>query len=155
MKLKVIMIGKSFPDFVNNGIEYYLKKIIHFVDIEWIELVPKKKSDDIPSIKKIEYELIEKHIESNDFIVLLDDKGKSFTSESFSEFIAKNQSQNIKKMTFIIGGAYGFDSRLYERAQLKISLSTMTFSHQIIRNIFLEQLYRAFTIIKGIPYHNA
>lgn len=155
MKIKVLMIGKSFPEYVNSGIEYYLKKIKHFNDIEWVEIVPKKKADDIETVKKIEFEAIEKYLDSSDLIILLDDKGKHYTSEAFSEFIDKFQSQSVKRMVFIIGGAFGFDRRLYDMAGGKLSLSTMTFSHQIIRIIFLEQLYRGFTIIKGIPYHNA
>lgn len=149
------MIGKSFPEYINSGIEYYLKKIKHFNEIEWIEIVPKKKADDVETVKKIEFEAIEKYLEPSDLIILLDDKGKHYTSEAFSEFIDKYQSQSVKRMVFIIGGAFGFDRRLYDMAGGKLSLSTMTFSHQIIRIIFLEQLYRGFTIIKGIPYHNA
>lgn len=155
MKIKVLMIGKSFPEYINSGIEYYLKKIKHFNEIEWIEIVPKKKADDVETVKKIEFEAIEKYLEPSDLIILLDDKGKHYTSEAFSEFIDKYQSQSVKRMVFIIGGAFGFDRRLYDMAGGKLSLSTMTFSHQIIRIIFLEQLYRGFTIIKGIPYHNA
>jgi len=98
--------------------------------------------------------MILKHIELNDKVVLLDEKGKQFTSVAFSEYIAKKIMSSHKRMIFVIGGPYGFSERIYQRANNKISLSTMTFSHQMIRLIFVEQLYRAMTILKGEPYHH-
>jgi 23S rRNA (pseudouridine1915-N3)-methyltransferase len=88
-------------------------------------------------------------------VILLDDKGKKYTSEQFAQFVQNKQDTSIKTLTFLVGGAYGFSQKIYERADGKLSLSDMTFSHQIIRPIFLEQIYRAYTIMKGIPYHHA
>ncbi len=93
-------------------------------------------------------------LKPDDFLVLLDEKGKTFTSVEFADFIQKKEIQSVKKLIFLVGGAYGFDERLYERANDKISLSNMTFSHQLIRLIFMEQLYRAYTIQHNFPYHN-
>ena len=95
-----------------------------------------------------------KQIDSSDYVVLLDDKGKSFTSKEMAIWLEQKQAQSIKKMVFVIGGAYGFSADVYTRTNEKISLSKLTFSHQIVRPIFLEQLYRCFTIINGEPYHH-
>ena len=95
-----------------------------------------------------------KYISTDDKLCLLDENGNSYSSQKFAEFIDKNNTLGTKQLVFAIGGAFGFSNEVYKRANFKISLSKMTFSHQIIRVIFLEQLYRAYTIIKGIPYHN-
>ena len=95
-----------------------------------------------------------KQIDQNDDVILLDEKGKEFSSVAFSEIIEKKMLSSIKRMVFVVGGPYGFSQRIYDRANSKISLSAMTFSHQMIRVIFIEQLYRAFTILRGEPYHH-
>ena len=101
-----------------------------------------------------EADLILKQLESNDEIILLDEKGKQFTSVGFSEFISKKMLSSVKRTVFVVGGPYGFSERVYNRANSMVSLSAMTFSHQMIRLIFVEQLYRAMTILKGEPYHH-
>ena len=101
-----------------------------------------------------EADLILKQLETSDEVVLLDEKGKQFTSVGFSEFISKKMLASHKRMVFVVGGPYGFSERVYQRANGKVSLSAMTFSHQMIRVIFVEQLYRAMTILKGEPYHH-
>jgi 23S rRNA (pseudouridine1915-N3)-methyltransferase len=106
-------------------------------------------------MKQLEGEAFEKYIDKTDHVILLDDKGKKFTSEQFAQFVQNKQDTSIKTLVFLVGGAYGFSQKIYDRADGKLSLSDMTFSHQIIRPIFLEQIYRAYTIMKGIPYHHA
>jgi 23S rRNA (pseudouridine1915-N3)-methyltransferase len=155
MKIKVLLIGKSFPEFTKESIDYFTNKIKHFVAIEWVEIVMKKTVDHVDTMKQLEGEAFEKYIDKSDVVILLDDKGKKYTSEQFAQFVQNKQDTSIKTLTFLVGGAYGFSQKIYERADGKLSLSDMTFSHQIIRPIFLEQIYRAYTIMKGIPYHHA
>jgi len=112
------------------------------------------KVTEIQKIKEKEGELLLKKIVPTDFVVLLDDKGKEFTSIQFAQYLESSFNQSIKNICFVVGGAYGFSDAVYKRANAKLSLSKMTFSHQIIRAIFYEQLYRAFTIIRKEPYHH-
>jgi 23S rRNA (pseudouridine1915-N3)-methyltransferase len=105
-------------------------------------------------IKDKEDELIRKSVASGDFLILLDEKGKTYNSVEFSDFIKKKINTGVKQIVFVIGGAFGFSDKLKAGANASVSLSKMTFSHQPVRLLFLEQLYRAFTIIKGEPYHN-
>jgi 23S rRNA (pseudouridine1915-N3)-methyltransferase len=104
--------------------------------------------------KSEEAKLILAELSSEDVLVLLDEKGKEFTSVDFSKFIAQKQNASVKRLIFLIGGPFGFDESLYKRANSKIALSQMTFSHQMVRLFFVEQLYRAFTILKGEKYHH-
>ncbi len=104
--------------------------------------------------KKEESKLILQQILPEDQLILLDEKGKEFSSAGFADFISKKQNASLKRLVFLIGGPFGFDATVYERANIKISLSQMTFSHQMIRLFFLEQLYRAYTILKGEKYHH-
>lgn len=155
MKIKVLSIGKSNPDFIKEGIAFFHHKIKHFCDFEWQELVPKKKSE-LPDLsKKIDAELLLQHLEDSDFVILLDERGKTFkSSHDFSEYLNKKQLSGVKRLVFVIGGSFGFDESIYQRANEKISLAPMTFSHQMIRLIFLEQLYRVFAILHHLPYHH-
>ncbi|MFI5221572.1 MAG: 23S rRNA (pseudouridine(1915)-N(3))-methyltransferase RlmH [Bacteroidia bacterium] len=155
MKITLVQTGKTHFPFVEEGFALYSKRLKHYCKLETfvIELPSKLKSSDINTIKKNEGELILKRIPSTDFLILLDENGKEFTSKDFATFIEK-KSQNRSSLTFVVGGAYGFSKPMYERADAKVSLSKMTFSHQLIPIIFGEQLYRAFTIIKGEPYHH-
>ncbi len=113
------------------------------------------KISDIHKAKQKEGELILKKILPGDFVILLDDKGKEHTSPQFAAYIENLFNQSLKNICFIVGGAYGFSDEVYQRANAKVSLSKMTFSHQIVRPLFLEQLYRAFTIINNEPYHHS
>jgi len=155
MKIVLIQIGKTHFDFVDEGFDVFAKRLKHYCKFEShvFELPTKLKSADIDTIKKNEGELLMKKISSTDFLILLDENGKEFHSKDFAQFIQK-QSLHQSSLTFVIGGAYGFSKGIYERANAQLSLSKMTFSHQLIRLIFAEQLYRAFTIIKGEPYHH-
>ncbi len=156
MNIKLLCVGKTHFDFVNEGNNLYIKRLKRMAKFEMI-CVPDIKNTrkmDINEIKRKETEILMKHIKPEHKLCLLDEKGKSYSSMQFANFINKRSIENIKHIIFVIGGAYGFDKSMYERADYKLSLSSMTFSHQIIRVIFLEQLYRAYTIISGTPYHN-
>ncbi len=156
MKIKIIGIGKNKWKFIDDGIGEFLKRIQRYCHCEYIYLpdAPNQSSLSAVQVKKAESKILLSKIESKDHIVLLDENGKSMDSVQFSQQIEKWQMQSVKQLVFIIGGAYGFSDEVYQRANQKISLSKMTFSHQLIRVIFAEQLYRAFTIIKGEKYHN-
>ncbi len=156
MNIKLLCVGKTAFDFVNQGNNVYIKRLERMTKFNMI-CIPDLKNTrkmSINEIKRKEAEALMKHIKSDDYLCLLDEAGKVFTSIQFADFINKCNIDGMKQVVFVVGGAYGFDKSMYERANKKIALSAMTFSHQIIRVIFLEQLYRAHTIIKGTPYHN-
>lgn len=156
MKISLFVIGKTNFSFVKEGIATYTKRLKRYVNFEMEELPDVKGAKNMSPVelKKKEGEIFEKKIKSGDFVVLLDEKGQQFTSREFASFIQNKSIQSTKHLVFIVGGAYGFSEKMYQTANLKISLSKMTFSHQIIRVIFMEQFYRAYTIINGEPYHN-
>ncbi len=156
MKITLLSVGKTAFPYINEGIAIYEKRLAHYINYNRIE-IPELKGVQAMSreqIKEKEGELILKHIKSPDSVILLDERGSTFTSLEWASYLEKKINFDGKDIVFVIGGAYGFSQKVYERANGKISLSKMTFSHQIIRVIFLEQLYRAFTIIKGEPYHH-
>ena len=155
MKSELIVIGKTVDKHIIACIEDYNKRISHYMSFG-ITTIPnikdtKNMSEDIQ--KEKEGEMILKMIQPSDHVVLLDEYGKSFRSIEFAEWIEQKQI-HARKLVFVIGGPYGFSPKVYERANEKLSLSKMTFSHQMIRLIFIEQIYRACTIIKGEPYHH-
>lgn len=156
MKIKLLCIGKTSKSFLVDGEAEYLKRLKHYVSVEKIEFPDirnaKKKTE--AQIKEEEGQLILSKCLPQDHLILLDENGKQFGSEGFAEHLQKLYNGGMKQLVFIIGGAYGFSEELYAKAQGKISISKMTFSHQMIRMIFLEQLYRAHTIMKGEPYHH-
>lgn len=156
MNITLILIGKTDADYLKVGIDLYLKRLKHYVNFKTIVIpdIKKKKNLSFEQQKKEEGDLIQKQLKADDFIVLLDENGKSYTSEGFSSFINKKMISGIKNLVFIIGGPYGFSDDIYKIAQQKIALSEMTFSHQMVRLIFVEQVYRAFTILKNEPYHH-
>jgi 23S rRNA (pseudouridine1915-N3)-methyltransferase len=155
MKITLLQLGKTHFKFVDTGFEEFNKRLKHYCkfDAQLIELPAKLKTTDAIQTKKNEGEALLKKISPADFVILLDEHGKEYHSIAFAEQIRKLQL-HYAHIIFVIGGAYGFSEEVYERANAKISLSQMTFSHQLIRLIFIEQLYRAFTIIKGEPYHH-
>jgi len=156
MNITLILIGKTDADYLKIGVDLYLKRLKHYINFKTIVIpdIKKKKNLSIEQQKKEEGYFILKQIKNDDFIVLLDENGKSYTSEEFSSFINKKMISGIKNLIFIIGGPYGFSDDIYKIAQQKIALSEMTFSHQMVRLIFVEQVYRAFTILKNEPYHH-
>jgi 23S rRNA (pseudouridine1915-N3)-methyltransferase len=156
MKVELWMIGKTAFSYLEDGMAIYEKRLKHYLPLS-LEVVPDIKNAKNLSpqeLKEKEGAIILKKLKNDDLLIILDEKGKEYSSISFSTFIEKQLSAPKKRLIFLIGGAYGFSSEIYQRANMKISLSKMTFSHQMIRLFFLEQLYRAMTILKGEPYHN-
>lgn len=156
MKIKLIVIGKTDQDYLKQGIEQYEQRIKKYLPFELI-VVPAPKNINSLSIqeqKNKEGELLIKYISKDDKPVLLDENGSQHTSVEFSRYLQKCMNSGVKNLTFIVGGPYGFSEEVYERTKEKIALSKMTFSHQMVRLFFSEQLYRALTIIKGERYHH-
>ena len=155
MKIELWVIGKTDFDYLKQGIVLYEKRLKHYVPFEIVVLNDVKNPPlSIEALKMKEGELILSKIQKDDFLILLDENGTQWRSVDFANFIEKKQGDSVKRLVFQIGGAYGFSEAVYQRANLKMSLSKMTFSHQMIRLFFVEQLYRAFTIVKGEKYHN-
>ncbi len=157
MNVRLINIGKTTVPYLIKGELEYEKRLKHYLKFERLDLKESKfsKKQSIDLLKKKEAELILKQLEPKDQVVLLDEKGLEFTSKQFSQWISKKEMTGLKQLNFIIGGAYGFDKTIYERSNEIISISQMTFSHQMIRLLFLEQLYRAKTILNGEKYHHS
>ena len=156
MKIKLIYIGKTSKSFLLEGEKEYKNRLKHYTNLECIEIpdIKNQKNLSREEIKKAEGEKFLALIEKEEYVFLLDDKGKHLSSPELADFLENHQKYTSKNQLFLIGGAFGFSSSVYERAKGKISLSSLTFSHQMVRMIFLEQLYRAFTIIKGEKYHH-
>ncbi len=156
MKFTLLMIGKSSFPFIREGISMYEKRINHYIAFEIVEIPDIKGTASLSKelVKAKEGTAILKKIKDRDEVVLLDEKGKMFSSLEWAHFLETRNVNTSTDMVFVIGGAYGFSQEVYQRADSLLSLSKMTFSHQIIRLSFTEQLYRAMTIIKGEPYHN-
>ncbi len=156
MKITLILVGKTNKDYIKQAVEVYVKRLKHYVpfDIVLIADLKNAKKLSFQQIKQKEGEMILNALSTSMEVVLLDEGGKEFSSRGFSKFIEKKTIAGCKHLVFVIGGAYGFSDAVYNRANQKMSLSQMTFSHQMVRMIFVEQLYRAFTIIKGEPYHH-
>jgi 23S rRNA (pseudouridine1915-N3)-methyltransferase len=156
MKITFLSMGKTKKGFIAEGIQTYEERIKHYVTFQIIELAEPKQSgkQNESDIKEKEGEIILKYLSPSDDVILLDERGKMLSSAEMADFIMERLIGSVKNLVFVIGGAYGFSRTVYERANRMISLSKMTFSHQIIRIIFLEQLYRAFTIIRNEPYHH-
>lgn len=155
MKIKCITIGKTQEKEFKVLIDNYIGRISHYAPFEYLEIPALKNTAKLSTdlIKKAEGDLFFKQINASDFIILLDDKGKMFSSMQFSNQIEKWNMNGIN-ITFLIGGAYGFSEEIYQRSNYKLSLSLMTLTHQMVRLLFLEQLYRGFTILKGEKYHH-
>lgn len=157
MTTRLICIGKTIKSYLKDGEAEYVKRLKRYTKLQEVVIPELRKASKLSEseIKQKEGELLLSKIESNDFVVLLDEKGKSLSSEEFANWLENKQIYGTSNIVFIIGGAYGFSEEVYNRSQYKLSLSRMTFSHQMVRMIFKEQLYRAFTIIKGEPYHHS
>lgn len=156
MKICLIVIGKTDEAYLQKGLEIFGKRIPHYILFE-TKVIP-----DIKNVKSLSFEqqkdkegeLILQQLTTSDELILLDENGQEFSSVDFARFLEKKMLSGIKRLVFVIGGPYGFSDKVYSRANGKVSLSKMTFSHQMVRLIFVEQLYRAFTILKGEPYHH-
>jgi 23S rRNA (pseudouridine1915-N3)-methyltransferase len=156
MKITLVLVGKTEDTYLKEGIDKYLKRLKHYSKIDIVEIPELKNTKALTQEqqKAKEAELILKKVSVTDFVVLLDEKGIELTSEKFAAYLDKKAISSVNNLVFIVGGPYGFDPEVYARANDKMSLSRMTFSHQMVRLFFTEQLYRAFTIIKGEPYHH-
>jgi len=156
MKITLLTVGKTDIKWVKEGLEMYVSRLKHYINFELTEIPELKNVSALSKeqIKLKEGELILKHLKPADFLVLMDEKGKEFRSIQFASMLEEKLNRGGRDMVFVIGGAYGFSESVYSRADDKISLSKMTFSHQLVRTIFAEQLYRAFTIMRGEPYHH-
>lgn len=156
MKVKLIVVGKTNTAYLITGENEYENRLKHYCKLEEIIIsdVKNRSKLSINELKIKEGEQILKNIESTDKVILLDNNGEIYSSIEFSNFLKKNMLYGSKSLVFIIGGAYGFSEKVYEISNNKLSLSKMTFSHQMVRLIFKEQLYRAYTIIKGTKYHH-
>lgn len=156
MKIACWAIGKTADSYLEEGLKIYQKRLPHYTSFEW-EIIPDiRKAGKLPpeKLKELEGEQILKRLKPDDVLILLDERGKSLTSRKFADYIAERQNRGIRRIVFQIGGAYGFSPAVYKRANGQIRLSEMTFSHQMIRLFFLEQVYRAMTILRNEPYHN-
>ncbi|SKB60662.1 23S rRNA (pseudouridine1915-N3)-methyltransferase [Sphingobacterium nematocida] len=156
MKISLLCIGKTDDKFIQEGIDKYLKRLKHYVSFT-IGILP-----DVKNVKSMseaqqmdkEGELFFKNLNNTDYVVLLDEKGKEFRSIEFSEYLEQKMVGSVQHVVFLIGGPYGFAPKVKERSNASMSLSKLTFSHQMVRLFFVEQVYRAFSIMKGEPYHH-
>jgi len=157
MKITLLIIGKTEDAYLKEGIDKYLKRLKHYTKIEIVEIPELKNTKALTreQQKAKEAELILKKITAIDHVILLDENGAQLTSTQFATYIDKKAVGSVPNLVFVVGGPYGFDESVYQRANDQISLSKMTFSHQMVRLFFVEQLYRAFTILKGEPYHHS
>lgn len=156
MKITLLTVGKTDVKWVKEGLDLYSSRLVHYVPFQIVEIPELKNVSALSKeqIKQKEGELLLKILKPADEVILMDEHGREFTSVEFAKNLEEKISRASRDMVFVIGGAYGFSPDVYSRANGKISLSKMTFSHQMVRTIFAEQLYRAFTIIKGEPYHH-
>ncbi len=156
MKTTLILVGKTTSRPLASLIDDYLERLEHFSPLS-VEVIPElrnAKSLDTGQQKELEARTILGKLKPSDYVVLLDERGKQFRSVEFADFVRKLQLRGVQRVVFVIGGPYGFAPSVYERADEKVSLSMMTFSHQMIRLLFVEQLYRAHAILNNLPYHH-
>ena len=156
VKIELIIVGKTDVDWIKEGFEVYQKRLSHYINFNVTVIPDIRNRKNLAQEQQKEQEgiLILKQLQASDFVILLDENGKQFDSIQFSDFLQKKMNSGIKRLVFVIGGPYGFSSHLHQKANQKISLSKMTFSHQMVRPFFVEQLYRAFSILNNEPYHH-
>lgn len=154
MNIKLLVIGKTTNNNLNDLINQYSKKLNHYINFEIIILKDPKKCSSKNLQKEMEGRLILTKLKANDYIILLDENGIEYGSVKFSDYLQKKMNSGLKNLYFIVGGPYGFSKELIDRSNFKLSLSKMTFSHDMIRLFFLEQLYRAYSILNNEPYHH-
>ena len=156
MTIKLLAIGKTDDKELQSLIENYTKRLGHYIKFS-LEIIPdikNAKNLNEKQQKEREGELILAKLTNTDVMILLDENGKQYNSVEFSNYLQKHMNSGIKQLVFVIGGPYGFSETVYHKAQAKLSLSKMTFSHQMVRLFFVEQLYRGFTILRNEPYHH-
>ena len=156
MKITLLTIGKTSSAYLTTGIDDYLSRVKHFADLQLVCLPDVKNARNLTAAqqKQAEWKIILDAIEPSDHVVLLDERGKQASSAEFATMLQKRMASGLKRLVFVIGGPYGFDQAVYDRADGLLSLSKMTFSHEMVRLFFVEQIYRAFTIINHLPYHH-
>ena len=156
MKIVLLTIGKTSERYLVDGIQHYQNRLKHYMPFEIIEIPNVKKAKNLSKteLKKKEGLLITQYIQSTDYVILLDDKGKTSSSLEFAQKLESWLNSGKKRLLFVVGGAYGFSDEIYSKASKKCSLSKMTFSHQMVRLFFLEQLYRGYSILNNQPYHH-
>ncbi len=156
MKIHFWAIGKTNEKYLREGIGIFTKRLGHYLPFEMQELPDIKQAGKLSpvALKEKEGEMVLQRLKSDDYLILLDERGKRYTSEAFARQINKWLQLSQKRIIFLVGGAYGFSTDLYQRANQKIALSEMTFSHQMVRLFFVEQLYRGMSILRNQPYHN-
>lgn len=156
MKIRLLTIGKTSDSWAKEGIDVFEKRLKHYCTFEIAELVvPALKGLNTDQQKTAEGKYLLGKLAQGEKLVLLDENGTTFTSEKFAQWISKQQNSGIKSIAFVVGGPFGFSEEVYKSATAKISLSSMTFTHQMVRLFFTEQLYRAYTILKGEKYHHS
>ncbi len=156
MKILLLTIGNTDKNYIKEGIDDYVRRLSFYIPFE-TRVIPDLKNRSTLSLelqKEKEGQLILNLVQTADYVILLDERGTEFTSAGFSKWIEKRMIAGIRQIVFVIGGPYGFSKLVYQRADFKISLSQLTYSHQMVRLIFVEQVYRAMTIIKNEPYHH-
>jgi 23S rRNA (pseudouridine1915-N3)-methyltransferase len=156
MRITLVESGKTRDPFIREGVELFRQRLVRYVPFK-IDTLPDLKNTRSMTMKEVqekEGEMIIKRIKTGDYVILLDERGEEYNSISFAEYLNGLERQ-VNQVLFVIGGPYGFSQQVYDRSDTRLSLSKMTFSHQLVRVVFLEQLYRAFTILKGEPYHHA
>ena len=156
MEIELLTVGKTTIKFVSEGIDEYLKRLKHYITYRITPLPDIKKNASLNAErqKEAEGEIILSRLQASDYVILLDERGKEYSSIEFSDFFEKQMIAGRKRVVFVVGGPYGFSGAVYERADGKISLSRMTFNHEMVRLFFTEQVYRAMTILRGEPYHH-
>lgn len=154
MKITVIAVGKTSTPEISRLIDGYLRRIGHYIGFELVELPDARGCRDSESQKRAEGDAILKRLTAADTVVLLDERGREMTSVEFARFLEGRMNAGIKRLVFIIGGPYGFSHEVYSRADRLLGLSQMTFTHEMVRLFFTEQVYRAMTILRGEPYHH-
>lgn len=156
MEITLIVIGKTNAKYLIEGLDEYTRRLKHYItyNINVIPDIKNTKNLSEEQQKETEGKLILNALKPGDFIVLLDERGKEFSSMQFSDYLQRKMNSGLRRLVFVVGGPYGFSKDIYSKADEKLSLSKMTFSHEMIRLFFTEQIYRAMTIIRGEPYHH-
>lgn len=156
MKVRVLCMGKTDIPYLREGIADYLTRLKRALNVEFTEIPELKNTGSLnpDQVREKEASLLLQRIPDPAFVVLLDERGKEMRSLVFAEWLQQRFNQGFKEIIFVVGGAYGFDEKVRKRAAMNLSLSSMTFSHQLVRLLFMEQLYRAMTILRNEPYHN-
>lgn len=157
MEIVIIAIGRTGAAYVRQGLDEYLRRLRHYVSCKVVELSDTRRGRSMPEAeqKLREGKLILDQVQQSDIMVLLDERGKQYTSEVFAAWMEKKMLSGRKRLLLVIGGPYGFSKEVYDRADEMVSLSSMTFNHDMVRLFLAEQIYRAYTILRGEPYHHA